>query len=139
MDSRRVVMAAGWIALMLVYLLGDVLRLYAGDHVPGELMGGPVASWMWTLIALIMLVPIVMIMASLLVPAAPLRWGTIIVAVALAVFNLAGLPYPGLYDNLLIGVSVVLNAVIAWQAWAWRPERPAQSTRSTGASVTANG
>ena len=122
MDPTRIVLAGCWIALMLVYLLGDVLRIFAGDHVPGELDGRPATSWMWTVAALIMLVPIAMIVASLLVPASPLRWATIVIAAALVVFNLVGLPYPGFYDNLLIGVSFLLNALIIWQAWTWAPQ-----------------
>lgn len=120
MDPTRIVLAGCWTALMLVYLLGDVLRLFAGDHVPGELDGRPAASWMWAVAALIMLVPIAMIVASLLVPAAPLRWTTMVISVGLVVFNIAGLPYKGFYDNLLIAVSFLLNALIVWQAWTWQ-------------------
>jgi hypothetical protein len=29
------------------------------------------------------------------------------------------LPYAGLYDNFLIIVSLVFNAVIIWYAWTW--------------------
>lgn len=121
MDPTRIVLAGCWTALMLIYLLGDVLRIFAGDHVPGQLDGRPASSWMWTVAALIMLVPIAMIVVSLLLPAAPLRWVTIVVSIALVVFNLVGLPYPGWYDNLLIAVSFVLNALIVWQAWSWQP------------------
>ncbi|GAA1971019.1 hypothetical protein GCM10009718_03250 [Isoptericola halotolerans] len=121
MDPSRIVLAGGWISLMLVYLLGDVLRIFAGDFRPGEMDGRPVAGWTWTLAAVVMLVPVAMIMLSLLAPAGPLRWTTLVAAVLLAVLNLAGLPYPGLYDNLLIVAGVALNAVVVWQAWAWRP------------------
>ena len=120
MDPTRIVLAGCWTALMLVYLLGDVLRIFAGDHVPGELDGRPAAGWMWTTAALIMLVPIAMVVASLLLPAGPLRWATLVLSVGLFVFNVAGLPYKGLYDNLLIAVSLGINALIAWQAWAWQ-------------------
>jgi hypothetical protein len=39
--------------------------------------------------------------------------------VLVALFNLAGLPYPGAYDNFLIVVSLAFNALIAWYAWGW--------------------
>jgi len=119
MDPTRIILAGCWTALMLVYLLGDVLRIFAGDHVPGEIDGRPAPGWMWTTAALIMLVPIAMIVASLLLPAGPLRWTTILLSVGLVVLNLAGLPYKGLYDNLLIAVSLGLNVLIARQAWTW--------------------
>jgi len=41
------------------------------------------------------------------------------VAVLVVVFNLFGLPYKGLYDNFLIIVSFVFNALIVWYAWTW--------------------
>ncbi|PRX99594.1 hypothetical protein [Allonocardiopsis opalescens] len=125
MDATRIVLAGCWTSLMLVYLLGDVLRLFAGDHVPGQIDGRPAGDGMWTLAALIMLVPIAMILISLLVPAEPLRWISIVVSVVMVLFNLAGLPYPGSYDNLLIVVGFAVNGIIIWQArararaWAW--------------------
>lgn len=118
-ETTRIVLAFAWVALMLVYLLGDVLRVFAGHATPGELDGKPAKPWMWTLAACIQLVPIVMIFVTLLTPSAPLVWITVVVSALSAVFNLAGLPYKGAYDNMLIIVSVVVNAVIIWQALAW--------------------
>jgi hypothetical protein len=103
---------------MLTYLLGDVLRIFAGDFVPGEIAGQPARPWMWTLAALVMLVPIVMVVLSLTLGDPALRWATFGAAGFLIVFNLAGLPYPGLYDNLLIGVGIVINALTIWQGWS---------------------
>lgn len=121
MDATRIVLAGAWVSLMLIYLLGDVLRIFAGDHTPGKMGDKPAAEWMWTVAAVIMLVPIAMILISLLVPASPLKWITIIVSIALVIFNITGLPYPGFYDNLLIFVGFAVNGVIIWQAWAWAP------------------
>jgi hypothetical protein len=74
---------------------------------------------MWLLIAVIMLIPIVMIVLTLTLDASLVRWLNIIAAILLVVFNLAGLPYPGAYDNFLIVVSLVFNALTAWYAWNW--------------------
>lgn len=120
MPDPRIVLAGLWVALMLVYLLGDVLRIFAGDFQPGKLAGGmPATPAMWLLIAVIMLVPIVMLVLTLTMPGPAIRWVTIVAAVAVALFNIAGLPYPGAYDNFLILVSLVFNALIAWHAWTW--------------------
>uniref|UniRef100_UPI00286C7D59 hypothetical protein n=1 Tax=Pseudolysinimonas sp. TaxID=2680009 RepID=UPI00286C7D59 len=108
--------------LMLIYLLGDVLRIFAGHFTPGRMAGREAAGWMWTVAALVMLLPIVMILVSLLVPATPLVWITVIVAAFLVLFNLVGLPYEGFYDNMLIVVGIVVNGITIWQALAWRPE-----------------
>jgi hypothetical protein len=105
---------------MLTYLLGDVLRIFAGDFQPGKLAGGFQATpVMWLLIAVIMLLPIVMIVLTLIVDHPAIRWLNLIVAVGLVVFNLAGLPYPGAYDNVLILFSFAFNALIVWYAWGW--------------------
>lgn len=74
---------------------------------------------MWLLIAVIMLVPIVMVVLTLLLPYPATRWTNIIAALFLVVFNLVGLPYSGAYDNFLIIVSFVFNALTVWYAWQW--------------------
>lgn len=122
MDPTRIVLAGCWVSLMLIYLLGDVLRIFAGHFTPGRMSGREAAEWMWTVAALVMLVPIAMILVSLLVPATPLVWITVIAAVLLAIFNIIGLPYEGFYDNMLIVVGIAVNGITVWQALAWRPE-----------------
>ena len=119
MADVRVVLAGLWVAVMLTYLLGDVLRLMAGDVTPGEIEGRTAGQGMWLGIAVIMLVPIVMVVLSLVLPSPAIGWVSIVVAVLVVVFNLVGLPYKGLYDNFLIIVSFVFNALIAWYAWTW--------------------
>jgi hypothetical protein len=119
MADVRVVLSGLWVAVMLTYLLGDVLRLMAGDMTPGELGGRAASQGMWLGIAVIMLIPILMIVLSLTVPFPASGWINIVVAVLVIAFNLFGLPYPGLYDNLLIAVSFVFNALTVWYAWNW--------------------
>lgn len=121
MEWERIVLAGAWISLMLIYLLGDVIRIFAG-HVEVGLIGGQeAADWVWTVASAIMLVPIAMILVSLLVPAEPLRWISIAISAALVIFNLMGMPYKGFVDNMLLVVSFGLNAFVIWIAWAWRP------------------
>lgn len=120
MVETRLILAGLWVAVMLTYLLGDVLRIFAGDFVPGQLSKGVQATpRMWLLIAVIMLIPIVMIVLTLTLDASIVRWLNIIAAGFLVIFNLAGLPYPGAYDNFLIAVSLIFNALTAWYAWGW--------------------
>jgi len=119
MADVRVVLSGLWVAVMLTYLLGDVLRLMAGDMTPGEIEGRTASQGMWLGIAVIMLIPIVMVVLSLTLPYPAIGWVTIVVAVLVVAFNLVGLPYPGLYDNFLIIVSFVFNAVTVWYAWSW--------------------
>jgi len=74
---------------MLTYLLGDVLRIFAGDFEPGRIEGAPVTQGMWLGIAGLMLIPIVMIVLTLTLPYPTIRWANIIAALSLVVFNLS--------------------------------------------------
>jgi len=115
----RIILSGLWVAVMLTYLLGDVLRLMAGDQTPGELGGRTASQGMWLGIAVIMLIPIIMVVLSLTLPYPAIGWVNVGVAVLVVVFNLVGLPYVGWYDNFLIIVSLVFNALTAWYAWTW--------------------
>ena len=124
MTDTRIVLSGLWVAVMLTYLLGDVLRVLAGDVTPGEIGGRKASQGMWLGIAVIMLVPIVMVVLSLTLPYPAIGWVSIVVAVLVVVFNLFGLPYPGMYDNFLIIVSFVFNAFTVWYAWTWLSAAP---------------
>ena len=119
MVDVRIILSALWVALMLTYLLGDVLRIFAGDMTPGEMAGVKATQGMFLGAAVVMLVPIVMVVLSLTVPYPAIRWVSIVVAVLAVVFNLAGLPYDGMYDNFLIAVGFVFNGLVIWYAWMW--------------------
>ena len=120
MSDTRIVLSGVWVALMLTYLLGDVLRIFSGDFEAEKIAGGfQPTQGMWLLIAVIMLIPIVMVVLTLTLQHPLIRWVNIIAAIALAVFNLFGLPYKGAYDNFLIIVSFVFNALTIWYAWKW--------------------
>jgi Family of unknown function (DUF6326) len=118
-ESTRIILAALWAALMLTYLLGDVLRIFSGAFVAGEIAGRSATEWMWLLAALVMLIPILMIVASLALPYPAIKWLSIVAAGFLVLFNLAGLPYQHLFDNFLIVFGFGFNGLIAWYAWTW--------------------
>jgi hypothetical protein len=120
MEDVMIILSALWIALMLTYLWGDVLRIYAGDYKAGELMGQKATQKMWLGIAIFMLLPIVMLLLSLMLPYSVNRPANIIVAIFLFGFNLIGLPtYPSAYDKFLIIVGLVINILTVWYAWNW--------------------
>ena len=62
--SIQIRLAALWVALMLTYLLGDVLRIFASDFKPGEIGGVKATPALWLVAAVIMLVPIAMLLVS---------------------------------------------------------------------------
>lgn len=120
MLDTRIILSGLWVATMLTYLLGDVMRIFAGDFEAGKIAGATQPSQgMWLLIAAIMLIPIVMVVLNLTLKYPAIRWANIVVAILFVVFNLFGLPYKGAYDNFLIFVSFVFNALTVWYAWKW--------------------
>jgi len=120
MDEVQIKLSALWVALMLTYLLGDVLRIFSGDFKAGEIGGMKVTQAMWLGIAVLMLTPIVMVLLSLTLSYPANRWANIVVAILLFVFNLIGLPtYPSAYDKFLIAVGLVFNVLTVWVAWNW--------------------
>ena len=120
MVDTRILLSGLWVAVMLTYLLGDVLRIFAGDVEPGKLSGGTEPTQrLWLLIAVIMMVPIVMVVLNLTLSYPAIRWVNIIITVLVVIFNIAGLPYKGAYDNFLILASFVFNALTVWYAWKW--------------------
>ena len=119
MLDTRIILSGIWVALMLTYLLGDVLRVYSCD-MEKMLTKTPFPISAWLVAAVLMLIPILMVVLSLTLPYSVNRWANIIVAVFFFLFNLVGLPtYPSAYDKFLIVVGLGFNAVTVWYAWQW--------------------
>jgi hypothetical protein len=120
MVDVRIILSAIWVATMFAYLLGDVLRIFAGDFVTGEIGSMQATQGMWLVAAILMLIPIVMAFLSLTLKYPVNRWANIIAAILLFGVNLIGLPgYPGAYDKFLIIVGLVFNVMTVWYAWKW--------------------
>lgn len=127
MEEVKIRLSAIWAALMLTYLLGDVLRIFSGDFVAGEIgeMGGmEITQEMYLGLAIIMVIPILMVFLSLTLKYPINRWANIILAIFFFIFNAIGLPtYPSLYDQFLIVVGLLFNVLTVWYAWKWsQPE-----------------
>ena len=121
MADAQIKLAALWAALMLTYLLGDVLRIFSGDFKAGEIGGVRVTQAMWLGIAALMVIPIVMLVLTLVLPQPVNRWANIVVAVGFFLFNLAGLPgvrmlsgMAGLAEESGLSAPVLLAALGAW-------------------------
>ena len=120
MQDMQIKLSILWIALMLIYLLGDVMRIFSGDFVAGEISGTKIGQWGWVGIAAFMLLPIVMVVLNLFLGPGAGRWVNIVVSVIFFLLNLAGLSsYPGYYDRFLLVVSFVVNVLIVRYAWMW--------------------
>jgi hypothetical protein len=119
-EEIRIKLAALWVALMLTFLLGDVLRIFSGDFQAGEIGGNRVSQWMYLGMAALMAIPIVMVYLSLTLRQPVNRWANMVVAVLFFLVNAVGLPtYPSAYDKFLIVVGLVFNGLTVWHAWRW--------------------
>jgi Family of unknown function (DUF6326) len=120
MPDIQIKLSAIWIALMLTYLLGDVLRIFAGDFKPGVMGDMAISPRMYLGVAVLMVIPILMVVLSLTLGYPVNRWANILVAIFFFLFNLVGLPtYPGAYDKFLIVVGLAFNIMTVWIAWKW--------------------
>jgi hypothetical protein len=120
-EEKRIKLSAFWVSLMLTYLLGDVLRIFSGDFVAGEMGAAAGSQALYLVAAVVLLIPIVMIPLSLILKYRANRWANILGAAGLFLFNAIGLPtYPSLYDQFLIVVGLCFNLLTIWQAWKWR-------------------
>lgn len=120
MSEIQIKLAAIWIALMLTYLLGDVLRIFSGDFKGGEIGGQQISQGMYLGMAVLMVIPVLMIVLSLILNQPANRWANIVVAIFFFGFNLIGLPtYPSAYDKFLIVVGLGFNMLTVWYTWKW--------------------
>lgn len=121
MEERRIQLIICWFALVLLYLLGDVLRVYEKGEAVAIIDGKRMDQTMFLLAALLMVTPILMAIASAFLPLGIVRWASIIVALVLFIINAAGvLSYDSLYDRLLIIVGLLLNLFTVYVAWTWK-------------------
>jgi len=117
MVDVKIILSFIWVATMLVYFLGDVMRIFAGDFTPGEVEGKPLTQKMVFGMAIIMLIPIVMVVLSLILDHPVNSVVNIVVAIFWIVFNLAGMKGYKPYDKFLLIVSIGFNILIVWYAW----------------------
>ena len=121
MDDVRIKLSGIWIATMLTYLLGDVVRIFSGDFEPGVIAGEPGTPLMFLMISVLMVIPIIMGVINITVDYPLLRWINIIAAIFWFGFNLISLGEYALYDQFLLIVSMGFNMLTVWYAWKWQP------------------
>jgi len=123
MEDVRIKLSALWVTLMLTYLLGDVLRIFSGDFVAGEMGGIKITQGIYLVAAIVLVIPLIMIFLSLTLPYKANRWANIILPIFFFLFNLVGLPtYPSAYDKFLIVVGLAFNVLTVWYAWKWHKQ-----------------
>jgi hypothetical protein len=119
-EVTQLKLSALWVALMLTYLLGDVMRIFSGDFVAGEMVGAQTSQGLYLGMAVLFVFPILMVFLTLNLKYRTNRWANVIFAILFFIINLIGLPgYPSYYDQFLIVVGLGFNLVTIWYAWKW--------------------
>jgi len=90
MEETRIKLSGIWVALMLTYLLGDVLRIFAGDFSAGAIEEMQISQGMYLGLAIIMVIPILMVFLSLVLKHKANRWANIGVAISFSCSMLSG-------------------------------------------------
>lgn len=120
MEDIQIKLAFIWTALMLTYLLGDVIRVFSGDFKSGEIDGRKISGRVWLGIAVVMVLPVIMSVLTLFLGYPLNRWLNVGMAAFFFLFNVIGLPtYPSAFDRFLIAVSLAFNGLTVWLAWNW--------------------
>jgi hypothetical protein len=120
MEDVRIILSASWAAIMLTYLLGDVLRIYSGDFQPRKL--GGVKNNRESMVGSCSINGDSDYLAflSLTLNYPVIRWANIIVADSLSRFRshrIALIPFR--LDKFLIIVGLGFNLLTVWYAWQW--------------------
>ena len=68
MLDTRIILSATWVVATLIYLYGDVLRIYHGGGMVKALAEMKLNQFVWLGIAVLMLTPILMVFLNLVLP-----------------------------------------------------------------------
>jgi hypothetical protein len=117
MEDVKIILSILWVACMLCYLLGDVLRIFSGNFEPGKIEGKPMTQNIVLGMAVIMMIPIIMAVLSVIIESSANYYINIIVAIIFILFNIVGMKGMKIFDKFLIFVSFGFNILIVWYAW----------------------
>ena len=122
----KVVLSGLWIAMLFVFAYVDIFGFFRADVLNGALAGkvpGPgftIGQTFLTLTTIYILVPSLMVVVSLLAPAAPNRVANIVVSLLYAVtVGASAVGETWIYYILGSAVEVMLLLAIARIAWTW--------------------
>ena len=120
MDPERIQLSVCWVALVLIYLLGDVLRLYEKGREAAMIDGKPMTQTHLLMAAFLMLIPILLAIGMVFLPKGIAKWSGIIGSVILFLINVVGVTgYTGLFDRVLILLSLAMNVFTVVWTWLW--------------------
>lgn len=123
--DTKVKLSAAWVTLIAFYIYADFLSLYRPGQIDEVRRGimGPLQVSQGTLVvaSLIVMIPAVMILLSLLLPAGVNRWLNLILAILYTIVNVGNLAGESWAYYYLFGIGeIAITAYIFFAAWRWR-------------------
>ena len=119
----RLKLSALWASLTFCYLYGDYFGLYKSGKLQHMLDGagpvGPVSQGSLLFVALLLVVPGLMVFLSLAVPARPVRWLNIGLALFYALFVALTMPGAWWFYLAYSSIEIALCLLIVRMAWTW--------------------
>jgi len=120
MEDEQIILSGLWVAIMLSYFLGDIMRFFSGDFKEEAKEYGKMSQKMLFAMTLVMLLPIMMLVLSLILVYPVNPWLNVIVAIFFTLFNLMNIPSArSAYDRFLFIVGIGFDIIVAWYAWNW--------------------
>lgn len=118
MIEARIQVSVVWGVLMIIYFVGDLLRISNIADVKHCTQATQFRQPIWLGISMLMIIPILMLVLIMMLPQPISRWTNIVIAGFSLLTKLMGLPDdPGTYDGFLIVVGFILNIVTLWLSW----------------------
>ena len=115
-EDLNIILSVLWIATMFCYLLGDVIRIFAGEFTPGEMDGKKVGQKVWISAAAMMVIPIIMVFLSLIISFPANSILNIVIASIFFLFNVVSIKGYKLFDQFILVVSFAFNALTIYYA-----------------------
>lgn len=123
--SLRIKLAGLWTSLMFCYIYCDYFELYTPGKLDGMLQGkmGPLGEVNQSILlgtALMMLIPSLMILLSLIIPAGICRWLNIGFGAAYTILlALLAVVSTWWFYQGFAAIEALLSAYAVWLAWRW--------------------
>jgi len=124
MVDTKLKLAASWTSLIALYIYADFLSLYRPGQIDDVRRGvmGPLEVSQATLVlaSLIVIIPAVMIVLSLLLPARVSRPLNLVLAILYTLVNISNLVGEGWAYYILFGIAeIAITVHIFLTAWRW--------------------
>lgn len=123
----KIILSGLWTSLVFCFAYADILAHMRSDIIEGilvgELAGIQLTSEALMGSAVLMLIPILMVVLSLALPAKVNRWTNVALGGIYAAINLMTMIMTGgawIYYYIFAVVEVVISILIVWYAWKWQ-------------------